>query len=294
MKSLLIPVDFSAHAVQAVSYAAGIAADLGYALHLLHVTPIPIPTATSPLYGGSVPIFGVEPLVRDIQKEAAEQMQSLINDMQPTLEQEGYTGPIYHTIVEGEAVEEIANWVEVHQPVGMILGVTPRSTLYRLFIGSTAGKLLHRVKAPILAVPIGTQYLGIEKAIFASNFDPEDQVLWHKMNAFLDNRCKSWHVVHMVTDLEERYFHDKESEIAQRLHTKWVQAEMKGEVQISVFTEGDLLPEIEKYARSKRAGLIAFVSHRKTLLTRMIEPSVSSAALFHLHQPMLFLHGGAE
>lgn len=62
------------------------------------------------------------------------------------------------------------------------------------------------------------------------------------------------------------------------------------EINVSVFSEGSLLSEVEKYAKEQSAGMIAFVSHRRNVLSRVIDPSVSTEAMFHLHQPMLFLH----
>lgn len=290
MKSLLVPVDFSAHSAQAVSYAAGLAAELGYRIHLLHVSYIPIPSVASPMYGASVPMIGVESMIKEIRHEAQESMKLLIHDLTPEFDRLGYQGPVFQTILEGEACEEIEHWITEHSPVALLLGVTPRSTMYRMFIGSVAGKLLHRVKIPIVAVPSGARYEGISNIVFASDFDPEDQVLWGKMNEFLGHNCQSWHIVHMVTDLEEHYFYDKEKELEDRLRTKWMSNSQTCEINVSVFSEGSLLSEVEKYAKEQSAGMIAFVSHRRNVLSRVIDPSVSTEAMFHLHQPMLFLH----
>lgn len=290
MKSLLVPVDFSAHSAQAVSYAAGLAAELGYRIHLLHVSHIPVPSVASPMYGASVPMIGLESMIKEIRHEAQESMKTLIHDLTPEFERVGYHGPVFQTILEGEACEEIENWIEEHSPVALLLGVTPRNTMYRIFIGSVAGKLLHRVKVPIIAVPSGAKYGGISKIVFASDFDPEDQILWTKMNEFLGHKCQSWHIVHMVTDLEEHYFFDKEKELEDRLRTKWISNSQTCEINVNVFSEGSLLSEVEKYAKEQAAGMIAFVSHRRNVLARVIDPSVSTEAMFHLHQPMLFLH----
>jgi len=290
MKTLLVPVDFSAHATQAVAYAAGLAADLGYQIHLLHVGHIPIPSVSSPMYGASVPMVGVESMVKEMRTEARESMKTLIDTLAPAFDKAGYQGPVIQTILEGDACEEIENWIEEHKPVGLILGVTPRSTLYRIFIGSVAGRLLHRVKLPVIAVPSGAEYMGVDKIVFASDFDPEDHVLWTQMNEFLGQKCQSWHIVHMVTDLEERYFYDKEKELEQRLRSKWMKQADNHEIKVNIFSEGPLLTKVEEYARNKEAGMIYFVSHRRSILGRVIEPSVSSEAMFHLHRPMLFLH----
>lgn len=290
MKSLLVPVDFSAHSVQAVTYAAGLAAELGYRIHLLHVSHIPMPSVASPMYGASVPMIGVESMIKEIRHEAQESMKTLINDQAAEFEKIGYHGPVFQTILEGDACEEIEHWIEVHSPAGLILGVTPRSTMYRVFIGSVAGKLLHKVKVPVIAVPSGASYLGVDKVVFASDFDPEDQALWTKMNEFLGHKCQNWHIVHMVTDLEEHYFFDKEKELEDRLRTKWITNTQYCEIKVNVFSEGALLSEVEKYANAQEAGMIAFVSHRRNMLSRVIEPSVSTEAMFHLHRPMLFLH----
>lgn len=290
MKSLLVPVDFSAHSVQAVMYAAGLAADLGYRIHLLHVSHIPVPSVASPMYSASVPMIGVESIIKEIRHEAQESMKTLIQDLAPEFEKVGFRGPVFQTILEGDACEEIEHWIKEHSPAGLILGVTPRSTMYRIFIGSVAGQLLRKIKVPIIAVPSGSHYQGLGKIVFASDFDPEDQVLWAKMNEFLGHKCENWHIVHMATDLEEHYFFDKEKELEDRLRTKWIANSQECEIKVSVFSEGALLSEVEKYANAQNAGMIAFVSHRRNLLARVIDPSVSTEAMFHLHRPMLFLH----
>lgn len=290
MNSLLVPVDFSAHATQAVSYAAGLAADLGYRIHLLHVSHIPIPSVTAPMYGASVPLIGVETMIKEVRQEARESMKTLIHDMAPELARVGYHGPVFQTILEGDAYEEINHWIEEHNPAGLILGVTPRSTLYRIFIGSVAGRLLQKVKVPVIAVPSGANYQGVNRIVFASDFDAEDHALWMRMNEFLGQKCQEWHIVHMVTDLEEQYFYDKEQELKQRLQSKWLNEDQDSQIKVTILPDGELLKEVEKYARDEKAGMIAFVSHRRSMLGRIIEPSVSSEAMFHLHQPMLFLH----
>lgn len=293
MRTLLVPTDFSSHSTQAAFFALSLARDLDAEVHLLHINRMPVPPLAMPAYGVTTPILSMEPAIREMRHEANSCMKELLPDLDKEAAKVGYKGPIRQTILEGEPVEEICKWIDQFQPIAMVLGVTTRSSLYRLFIGSVAGRLLQEVEIPVFAIPSGAQYRSFDKAVFASDFDPDDQPSLVKMNQLLRESVKDWHVVHVTDDLEEQYLYDRQGEVAEKMKARFASAGIQARIHAEILTEGTMLEAVEGYAREHEASLVAFVMHKRNAFARLIDPSVSSEALFHLHLPMLFLHTSA-
>ncbi len=289
MRTLLVPTDFSAHGTQAALFALNLARDLEAEVHLLHISRTPVPPMAMSTYGVTSPILSMEPSIREMHHEANACMKELLLDLDKEAARAGYKGPIRQTMLDGDPVEEIRRWIDQNHPMALVLGVTTRSSLYRLFIGSVAGKLLQEVEIPVFAIPSGAQYRSFENAVFASDFDPEDQPSLVKMNQLLRESVKDWHVVHVTDDLEEQYLYDKQEEVAEKMRARFASAGIQARIQAKVLTDGTMLDAVEGYAKAHEASLVAFVMHKRNAFARLIDPSVSAEALFHLHLPMLFL-----
>lgn len=289
MRNILVPIDFSSHACQAAHYAVGLAKDLGVEVHLLHVNQLVMPPMGDSMYGSTTPYVVMEPAIKEKRHEAKEAMLSLVAELEATVKQFHYHGPIHQTILEGDSLEEITQWMKAHQPKVMLLGVTERTTLYRMFIGSVAGRLLRQSQVPVIAVPSGVKYRGLETVIFASDFDREDHELLLRSQMLLGKSVKHWHAVHLCDDLEEQYFLDRDDDLQARLREHLLQDEESDQLTVAILSGETLLEGIEKYAREHQASLVAFVTHHRNALARLLDPSVSAEALFHLRLPMLFL-----
>ncbi len=290
MRTLLIPVDFSSHSAQAAHYAIALAKDLGTDVHLIHVSRLPIPPIPAPIYGTTTPYLTMEPAVKEMRHEAKESMRSLVAELDVVAHQIGYKGPILQTILEGDPVEEILHFIQSHTPDCLVMGVAPRSSLYRIFIGSVAGKLLLQARIPIIAIPSGAGYQSPKKMVFASDFDPQDAVLLRRIHIMLKQLVASWQIVHLTDEVEDQFYADREAELEDKLRERLGALPGSPKMDVNVLTEGPLLEVIEQFAREQQAAMVTFVTHRRNLFSRLIDPSVCTEAMFHIQLPMLFLH----
>ncbi|MDP5170512.1 MAG: universal stress protein [Bacteroidia bacterium] len=289
MRTILVPTDFSAHSTQAAHFAIALGNILSAQVHLLHIGRMPVIPVSVPTYGITSPFLALEPAMKEMRQEANVCMKDLTKELEGAARQFGYHGPIYQTIVEGEPVEEITRWIEEHEPMCMVMGVTNHSSIYRMLIGSVAGRLLKETDIPIFAIPSGAVYGGMYKVVFASDFDPNDAKLLHRMNEMLQGHVNEWHVVHVTDNIEDQFYYDRQGELVERLTEHLAPASGEIKIQLEVLPEANLLDSIEGYAKKNHAHLVAFAMSKKNFFERMIDPSVSENALFHLHVPMLFL-----
>ncbi len=136
LRRILVPVDFSPASYSAVEYAGFLAHEYGAAIDIIHVCP-----------RGSLRHSAHGPFEQATVNHAAEQMRNLLL----ALEQSGIEtargrfgdGPTAGVIIEAAAREDYDL---------VVVGAHCHSLLHRFFTGSIAGKILRRVRCPVLTV----------------------------------------------------------------------------------------------------------------------------------------------
>ena len=139
LQSVLVPTDFSQSSDEALRYALAFAKQFHAEVMLLHVTEVPPGTAE----GGIAITPG---MIEEMNRRAAERLSALSSGVQPrgvpirTLVR---TGAPYHEIVEA-ARDEDADMI--------ILSTHGRTGLKRLFLGSTAERVVRHAPCPVIVL----------------------------------------------------------------------------------------------------------------------------------------------
>jgi len=146
IRKILAPVDFSDVSEHALSYATGLAADLGAKMLVIYVVE-PIVFAGSPI----APEMSVPHLIEDQRRAAAESVDKLVARLaKRKIEVEGMvrTGTAYHVIVDSAAAESCDL---------IIMGTHGRGGLGHFLLGSVAEKVVRLSPCPVLTVRGGDQ-----------------------------------------------------------------------------------------------------------------------------------------
>src|SRR6185312_16023648 len=139
MKSILVPVNFSACASNAAHYAADLGAALHAQIHLLHVVQIPLASAemamTEDLYNRVLDSAdeGLKELQRDILARTSGQVKIQLH------------------LQTGNITAEVTEICRTVSPYLIVFGVTA-PTFEKFLAGSPVNALLH-LRYPILVVP---------------------------------------------------------------------------------------------------------------------------------------------
>jgi nucleotide-binding universal stress UspA family protein len=140
---LLVPLDFSAHANQALAYAINLARILGARVTLLHVMQ-------SPPWGGvDMDVTSPHAYSRFIQRLEAE----VAHRMQACLERVtagGLEGEV--VVVHGVPFQEILETAKRWQVDLIVMGTHGRTGLSHVFLGSVAEKVVRLAPCPVLVV----------------------------------------------------------------------------------------------------------------------------------------------
>lgn len=162
LDNLLFATDFSPSAETARLYVQALAARYQSHVRLMHVVDIG-PAFKAPDAGLSIDVFrrfGEESLARLGSEFSSEKIR------------------VETTLCEGtDPGPEILREAGESSPDLLVIGTRGNKGLARLVLGSTAEKLIHQARCPILAigprVPAPKQPIGFQRIVYATDFSPE-------------------------------------------------------------------------------------------------------------------------
>ncbi len=138
IRSILVPIDFSAPSRQALDTARALAQQFGAALHVLHVLEEP---SYPGFYGaGAVTLYGEVP---DLKKRAEEAMADWLAD-----------SPIDVTaaVVKGKAKHDILDYAHEHAVDLIVIASKGLSGVERVLLGSVAQHIVREAPCPVFVV----------------------------------------------------------------------------------------------------------------------------------------------
>jgi nucleotide-binding universal stress UspA family protein len=141
MKTILVPIDFSAVSKRVIAAAEELARGLGGRLVVLHVVQPPVLTDSD---------FGTQ-LTAEYAAEAAGAAEKQLARLRQQVRQEGVEVEVQHTSgYPGQCILDAADKVGADF---IVLGSHGHGAFYDLIVGSTASRVLKRARCPVLVVP---------------------------------------------------------------------------------------------------------------------------------------------
>ena len=157
MRTIIAPTDFSAVSLNAVNYAADLAAAINAELILLHVVQIPITVSEIPFT-----LFEYEEIMEDPKRELAILVNQLFIRTKEKIN-------IHHQVMIGSVSGQLKNICERRKPFAIVMGTRGAGAVDRFFFGSNTMYAVNNSQYPVLVVPQNASFRGIKKIALASD-----------------------------------------------------------------------------------------------------------------------------
>lgn len=272
MKTLLVPTDFSATALNAANYAADMALVLGADLLLFHVYQVPVAVTDVPLV-----LLSVD----DLKKNAIEKLAKLKTDL------EHITSGKLNIATEarlGNTNDELENVCESINPFAVIMGTMGHSAIERTLFGSTTLKAIKHLTWPVICVPQGKEYgAGIKKIGLACDLkDVEETMPFEVIINFVKELNAEFHVL----NVEQQHPPASLPEQTAILGT----AVREINPQFHFIDHKDIEDGINEFAEKNNLDLIIAVPRKHTAIEKIFKPSSTKQLVFESHIPVMCLH----
>lgn len=276
MDRILVPTDFSPNADRAIDYAVRIARLNESTLYLIHacdnLDPLYIEGSMTHMeYNQKIMDEAFEKL--DIRRKSIEDTEGVLVNIQL------YSGTVLDTIMV--AAQE-------HKAELIIMGTLGISGLHDRLFGSKTASLISESKIPVLAIPL--EYDWSQPGKFLIAIKDVDEALPLLDPAFeLASLFNAEVHVTLFTDKDDGGAMDYISD--DRLITR-AETKLKGQhQQVRIKKEhllgGDFEESINEYIAQNGIDLLAMVTHKRSLLSRLFHQSITRKMSYHTRVPVL-------
>lgn len=288
VQRILVPIDFSDYSVNACRYAIGLAERLNAEIKLMHVYYNPV-VNSMPLTDTYYYQVNMDEVIREIEVRAKSNMEEFYKDLKDKIEKDKIEGvKIDYALVRGIASEEIILESESYNPDVIIIGTRGQGEKENDLIGSVTAKIIEDTKVPVLVIPEDSLYQGIAtiNILYATNFDDSDYRAIQKLMNIISPFDIRLFCVHIGTIDSNVWDKVKMDSLKEKLKTQYADYE----IECSIIEEDDFLKGIQELIRIKNIDIISLVTHKRSLLSKLLNPSLARKVLFHTNIPFLVFH----
>ncbi len=268
INKILVPIDFSSTAINALSYAVDFARQVGAELEILHVYHIPV--------GGDASFFINEEMVENYNQLARNNLNDVVSGI-PAIKDVKYTTNVHYGLPNDAILERL----EKAQFDLLIIGAKRIDNLVNRLIGSTAYHLIYNAKCPVLTIPEKVKQLKWHNIAIA--IDKIDVIGFKPWISFMHEEFGSeFDVVHVVKGL-----HDEPPKADSRALQKAFDG--KAFRYYDVVGE-DVERRLVDFTKNVAADVLVLFPRQQPFLSHLFSHSVTKALLRQIQKPILSFH----
>jgi len=268
MKTILVPTDFSDHALYALKVAASIAKKINAEIKLVHVYNVPSLEFAD--------IYSYKEYDDQIKAQAEEKLNTLA-DMDILKGIEVSKQSVTNILMRELATDEKYKYVDL-----IIMGSHGKSGLSKIFIGSNTEKIVRLAESPVLTIKNEDADFNIKKMVFASDFYDESYTVFEKIKFFADLYETHLDLLKVITpkDFEP-------TPVSRKLMEDFAEKFKLKDYAINIFNATSIEKGITDFSDETNAGLIAIETHGRTGIAHLINGSLAEDVANHIDRPVL-------
>ena len=270
MKRILVPIDFSEHAENALKAAAIIAKKNKCEIFLLHLLELPNQMSDAMKNGGSIPE------VMLFIKKANETLQKITE--QPFLN--GLS--INATIQFERAFDGILSFNKKNKIDLIVMGSHGTSGIEETLIGSNTEKVVRLSEVPVLVIKKDVGEIKFKNIVFASDFSTEIKKPFKKMIEFVEIFDANLLLVMICTPNSF-----KATVTAEKTMKEFIGNYDIKNYSLHIFNDANIESGISNFSKTVDADLIGLCTHGRTGLAHFFNGSISEDLVNHTTKPVI-------
>lgn len=273
MKKILVPSDFSGHALEAYQFAIRIAKASGGEVLVLKVIDLPF------LYEvtlGMQPAFPGPEVISELEEQALKSFRNLKEQFPEN------DVPVYFTSMRGNVSAMILRTIEEEKIDLVVMGTRGASSIQALFAGSNTEKVVRTSPVPVISVPKSPASIeSVRNIVFPSTLELDQDELLDKVKKLQKFFNAKLQVLVINTP----------SNLLRSDETKTLQEQFASHYELENFTmnsRNDFFEHdgIINFALDSGAELIAMGTHGRRGFSHLLKGSVAEDVVNHTEIPV--------
>jgi nucleotide-binding universal stress UspA family protein len=281
MKTILLPTDFSKNSMNAIDYAMVMFENVSCEFYIINVQK-----ASSFISDDMVVVSASATIYQTIIDTAKKSIENVIVKIKAKFNNDKHR---FHSIVDYDNFIDSLNQTSKINHIDLIvMGTKGASGLDKVIFGSNTVRVMQRCNTPVLAIPDGCKFEGLDEVAFTTSF----QSLYHVEDLQplinLTKRCDSkLHVLHVMDSDNLAPEMDRGIDFFKE-HFKDAALEYIYAVDNNIFHI------IDEYIKTNSIKLLAMVGRKHTFLERLFTTHTVETIAFQIKIPFLVMHEASQ
>jgi len=276
MNSLLVPVDFSHCADNAMKYAMALAPYLGLKLDILHV------------YHPVVDPHNAVILDSDLGTTMREKLEELGQSLRRSDGKDEFDRPVITRFEIGFPLQVIEDVSKEKSVSLIVMGTLGATNVVDQILGSNSSSAAQKCRKPIILIPPNVTFSPPKHIVVAFSEELVNSVAIHKL--FDLNKPFNAHIDFVHVQQEGTHgFDEIRNKLMQRIFANGTPEYSFDVHQISK-NEKNIPASIQAYADKSKPDLLVVTSKSRGMIGRLFHSSVSRHICLNPHGPILVLH----
>lgn len=276
MKTILMPTDFSKNSINAIDYAMSLFKDTACCFYLLNVQK-----ASSFISDDLMVVSSSATIYNTIIDAAKKSISNIISRIEKKHNNKKHQ---FVSIVDYDNLTDSINQVsKKHQIDLIVMGTKGASGLDKILFGSNTARAIQRCNLPVLAIPDGCMFKGIDKIAFATSnskkFKEEEFLPLKEIMDINNSQLNTLHLAdqhHLVTDAYDNMNFFK-------THFSTAKHEFIDT------THNDMFSTVHKYIVDNDIKVLAMMNKRHSFLERLFKKHNIETFAFNIDIPFFVM-----
>jgi nucleotide-binding universal stress UspA family protein len=275
MNTILVLTNFTPISINAVNYAADVAAFIHADLEIINVCELPIAFTEVPL-----PTYDIDRMLKEAERQLTDLKQAVTNRLPHLIS-------IETVVKQGDILSEINRYCEELQPFAVVMGAETATAFEQLMFGGKTLSAVHQLHWPIMVVPDDVQFKGIKKIGLACDFkNVIDSVPAAEIKMMVHNFNAELHVVNVYP--EKLGAGIEASDVAE---SGLLQSMLQDVNPIYHFiSDNDVEDGINDFADKNELDMLIIIPKKHFLINKIFQHSYSKRMVLQMRVPVLSIH----
>jgi nucleotide-binding universal stress UspA family protein len=273
LRTIVCPIDFSSHSINALRWAYQLAGTLGMRLQIAHVVfPVTEPQFASPI------------VIESQMKQSREYLEELSEAL--TLQSDPIV-PVEIRLDVGDAVQRITHYSKELGSGLIVLGTHGASDMVQKLFGSVSSTVAEHAHVPVLLIPPNATYHNPERIIVALH---QELLSNGQLNLLieLNNQWKA-HINFVYVDDLDHNFSELRDKLVNRLKTEAFPSFSYTIDQLKAGSSS-VIESLIEHAHRLNPDMIVLVNRSRSNLRRLFRPGVTRGVVIRTQWPLLVMH----
>ncbi len=186
----------------------------------------------------------------------------------------------------GDIVAVLNLYCETHRPELIVLGTKGSSMFRELLAGSTTGRIVRKIKSPILVIPESSEFKYPQRIVLASEMkECSNEADFEKLTDIVRLFMSEFIILHVYKEEKpptERF------EKCMKKYLEGINFDFQYKPHLQVEEA------ISEFCINMKADLLAMICHNEHLLVKLLKQSISEKLTERADLPMLMIHEGRD